>query len=347
MAVRRPTASAPPPSRLQAIPVRMPAHIAVIICTWNRAAVLAETLVSLAGVRRPDGAQVDVLVVDNNSADATQDAVKARMAGWPLGRLHALFEPRQGKQFALNTGIAQARALGAQVLAFTDDDILFEPDWLERIAAVFHGGGPALAGGRTALQWPHGGPPAWYHDRMAAIVGGVDLGPQRLAPPPPDYSPAGANLVAHISLFDRVGGFSETHFRHMDFEFGQRCLRRGEAVAYEPSLCVTAPVDPAMLTRRYFRRWSFKAGISPWQDLPRGERHLGWVPLWLYRQLLQDALAWLTAPLRGEPEADRFLRELRIWRACGTVGSRWISRWRPAAYPGWVERRSQKRKNVY
>ncbi|MFN3302178.1 MAG: glycosyltransferase [Roseateles sp.] len=325
----------------------MSVHIAVIICTWNRAAVLVDTLDSLAAVNCPEGAQVEVLVVDNNSADATQDLLRARTAGWPLGRLHALFEPRQGKQFALNAGIAQARALGCEVLAFTDDDILFQPDWLTQIVRVFGPGGPALAGGRTALQWPGDGPPAWYHERMAAIVGGVDLGPERLAPPPPEYSPAGANLVAHISLFDRVGGFSETHFRHMDFEFGQRCLRRGEAVAYEPSLCVTAPVDPAMLTRRYFRRWSLKAGISPWQDLPPGERHLGWVPLWLYRQLVQDALAWLVAPLRGESAPERFLRELRIWRAWGTVSSRWMSRWRPAAYPAWVERRSQKRKNVY
>ncbi|MFG6439525.1 glycosyltransferase [Roseateles sp. LKC17W] len=325
----------------------MPVHIAVIICTWNRAAVLSDTLDSLAALHCPADTQVEVLVVDNNSTDTTQDLLSARMTGWAPGRLHALFEPRQGKQFALNAGIAQARALGCQVLAFTDDDILFQPDWLAQIADVFGPGGPALAGGRTALQWPDGGPPAWYHERMAAIVGGVDLGPERLAPPPPDYSPAGANLVAQISLFDRVGGFSETHFRHMDFEFGQRCLRRGEAVAYEPGLCVTAPVDPAMLTRRYFRRWSLKAGISPWTEMQPDVKHVAWVPLWLYRRALQDAVFWLLAPLHGTSEAERFACELRLWRAWGTVASRWISRLRPAAYPDWAAQRSQKKKNVY
>lgn len=308
---------------------------------------LVETLSSLAQVRQPAGAQVDVLVVDNNSRDDTQAQVQALQAAWPLGRLQALFEARQGKQFALNTGIARARALGCELLAFTDDDILFPPDWLEQVDAAFSTADTALAGGRTALQWPASGRPDWFHDRMAAIVGAVDLGTQRLAPPPADYSPAGANLVARASLFDRVGGFSETHFRHMDFEFGQRCLQRSEAVAYEPRLCVTAPVEPAMLTRRYFRRWSLKAGISPWQDMAPGVRHIAWVPAWLYRQLLQDALLWLIAPLRGEAQAERFLRELRIWRALGTVQSRWISRLRPGAYLRWVEARSQKRKNVY
>ena len=322
-------------------------RLAVIICTWNRADTLAATLASLAAVRVPAGCSVDVLVVDNNSRDDTQTRLQALQPGWPLGRLHALFEPRQGKQFALNTGIAGARELGSELLAFTDDDILFSPDWLEQAAALFESAALALAGGRTELQWPPTGRPAWYHDSMAAIVGGADLGAQRLAPPPPDYAPAGANLIARADLFERVGGFSEAYTRHMDFEFGQRCLQRGEAVAYEPQLSVTAPIDTAVLTRRYFRRWSLKAGISPWQEMQAGVRHIAWVPLWLYRQLLQDGLLWLLAPLLCEPAADRFVRELRIWRACGTIASRWISRLRPATYPAWVQRRSQKKRNVY
>jgi glycosyltransferase involved in cell wall biosynthesis len=317
-------------------------RLGVVICTWNRAEMLAATLDSLATVRAPRDCAVDVLVVDNNSSDGSSELLRERMAGWPLGRLHALFEPRQGKQFALNMAIARGRELDCEVLAFTDDDILFPPDWLEQVNAVFSSDGPALAGGRTSLQWPEDGRPAWYDDAMDAVVGGVDLGEARLCPPPPGYSPAGANLVARMGLFDRVGCFSEAHFRHMDFEFGQRCLQRGEAVAYEPRLCVTAPIDPAMLTKRYFRRWSLKAGISPWQRMRAGERHVAWVPVWLYRQLAQDGLLWMLAPLLCEPRAHRFLRELRIWRAWGTVMSRWMSRLRPAAYPAWVERRSRK-----
>jgi glycosyltransferase involved in cell wall biosynthesis len=320
---------------------------AVIICTWNRAAVLAESLASLACVRPPHGSMVEVVVVDNNSQDDTQARLKALQAGWPLGRLHVLFEARQGKQFALNSGIARARELGCRWLAFSDDDIVFPADWLEAAQRVFEAGPVMLVGGRTKLQWPPGGPPVWYHDAMSAVVGGIDLGRQRLAPPPATYAPAGANLFARAELFDRVGGFSPTHFRHMDFEFGQRCLARGESVAYEPSLVVTAPVEPAMLTQRYFRRWSFKAGISPWQQMDKHVRHFAWVPLWLYRQMLQDGLGWLLAPLRGEPAPERFKRELRLWRAWGTCMSRWMSRLRPTAFPTWVERRSQKKRNTY
>jgi len=320
-------------------------RLAVIVCTWNRAALLGTTLASLGAMRAPADTAVEVLVVDNNSSDDTQARLQALQPGWPLGRLHALFEPRQGKQFALNTGIARARELGCEVLAFTDDDILFPADWLENITAVFGAGGPALAGGRTELQWPSCGRPDWYHDSMAAVVGGADLGLQRIAPTPPDYAPAGANLVARTALFDRVGAFSELHFRHMDLEFGQRCQARGETVTYEPTLCITAPVDAAVLTRRYFRRWAFKAGLSAWWP-PSSREFLG-VPLWQYLQMLQDGLGWLLGPLRREPVAERFVRELRLLRSWGRVQSRWRAHWFPGSYATWVERHSQKKQGLY
>lgn len=325
----------------------MSTRLAVIICTWNRAETLRITLDSLRGQELADGIEVDFIVMDNNSSDATRQVVDAARTGWPVGRLHYLFEGRQGKQFALNTGIAQARSLGCELLAFTDDDILFPADWCRQTVALFADPTLMLIGGKTLLDWPPAGPPAWFHRDMAAILAGVDLGDERQCPPDPEYAPAGSNMAARAALFDRVGGFSEKHFRHMDYEFGQRCMRLGVRMAYEPGWVVRAPVDQQLLSKRYFRRWSLKAGISPWQDMQAGVRHLAWVPLWLYRRTAGDLLAWLIAPVRGEPEADRFLRELRIWRAWGTLQSRWISRLRPAAYPEWVKARSQKRNNVY
>lgn len=266
---------------------------------------------------------------------------------WPVGRVHYLFEGRQGKQFALNSGIGLARSLGCELIAFSDDDILFPTDWCSRTAELLADPALLLIGGKTLLDWPPSGPPAWFHQNMGAILAGVDLGDVRLDPPHASYAPAGSNMAARAPLFDLVGLFSERHFRHMDFEFGQRCMKQGVRTAYEPSWIVRAPVDQQLLSKRYFRRWALKAGISPWQEMQPGVRHLAFVPLWLYRQLAGDVFAWLIAPLRGEPPADRFQRELRIWRAWGTMLSRWMSRLRPASYPDWVQRRSQKKKNVY
>ena len=326
----------------------MSAPIAVVICTWNRAAQLQVTLESLAAVRAPAGVPVEVIVVDNNSNDATSRLLESRRSKWPLGRLTACFEAQQGKQFALNHGISTARNLGCAVLAFTDDDILFPPDWLEQIAAVFgQPDAPSLVGGRTRVVWPNGQIPVWYHASMGAVVGEVDLGPERLRPPPATYAPAGANLVAQLSLFDRIGPFSVQHFRHMDYELGQRAAQLGESIAYEPAVVVDAPVDPGILTPHYFRRWSFKAGLSPWADRNPDEPHLLLVPRWIIRESCSLALSWAWQRIRKAPRAQVFALELNLWRHWGTVSSRWVSRFRPSSYPQGAARKAQKTANLY
>ena len=317
--------------------------VSIIICTWNRADSLLASLDTLAGQRLPAGVAVEVVVVDNNSSDRTRAAVEELAARWPLGTLRYLFEGRQGKQFALNTGI---RASSGDLLAFSDDDIVFPPDWVAAAVAAFADPLLELAGGKTLAGWPAGGPPRWYDAQMAAIVGGVDLGEARLAPPPPGYAPAGGNLVARRSLFDKIGLFSETHFRHMDYEFGMRAAAAGAAIAYEPSLSVAAPVDPDMITRRYFRRWSLKAGMLHDSAADAHEAKLFNAPRWVYRRLLQDLLAY-PAALLGAGAAAAFQRELRLWRSAGTIASCWHQKLWPSAHPQWVARYAQKKKNVY
>ncbi len=316
--------------------------ISVIVCTWNRAETLRVSLQSLMQQRGYPSECVEVIVVDNNSTDATKAVVEGLATGWTLGALHYAFEPRQGKQFALNQGIALAKF---PILAFTDDDIDFPENWLLRIADCFSDPAVQLAGGKTLIQWGPAGRPTWYADDMLAILAGVDLGDARLDPSPSDYAPGGSNLIARRELFDRVGGYSEAHFRHMDHEFGLRCQSRGVRIVYDPALVVRAPVDERCLTLRYFRRWSFKAGLarsggaSAAGNKPK-------VPAWLYRQAIEDVVAvFLAKVLPLTPE--RFSRDLRLWRAWGTIANAWHGWLRPQGHAAWVMRKSQKKQGLY
>lgn len=302
---------------------------------------LAETLASLKLQREIDPARVEVIVVDNNSSDATRATVEQAQAEWPLGTLRYCFERRQGKQFALNLGLQQATF---DVLAFTDDDINFHELWLSRVERFFAETDVELAGGRTLLAWPKSGPPDWFAEDMRAILAGVDNGEHRLAPAPPEYAPAGSNLIARRQLFQRFGPYSEAHFRHMDHEFGIRCNSGGAKVVYEPSLEVYAPVDERCLTKRYFRRWSWKAGIASTGGIEAVAQRPA-VPRWMFRQLLGDAAYLATSGLAAPPHI-RFGRELRFWRCLGGMANVWHSRWRPATHARWVVAFSQKKNNT-
>src|SRR5262249_55453961 len=112
--------------------------ISVLICTFNRASLLRETLAALQAQRPPADCDVEIIVIDNNSTDDTAAVVAESAAGGRF-RVASLKESRQGKSFALNTGLLYA---SGEVLALTDDDVLPAPDWLARIPRGFRARDP-------------------------------------------------------------------------------------------------------------------------------------------------------------------------------------------------------------
>src|SRR5947199_7501016 len=98
-------------------------QFSVVIPTYNRAAELRETLASLAKITSPG--TWEVVVVDNNSPDTTRRVVTEAATNFPV-ELRYLFEPQVGRSAALNAGI---KAAHGKIVATTDDDVRFEPDW--------------------------------------------------------------------------------------------------------------------------------------------------------------------------------------------------------------------------
>jgi glycosyltransferase involved in cell wall biosynthesis len=104
---------------------RKPSTASVVICTRDRPDDLARCLASFpAQKRRPD----EVIVVDNASKDDRTRQV-ALAAGVTYVR-----EDRPGLDFARNTG---ARTAKSEIVAYTDDDVVLHPFWLENLVAAF------------------------------------------------------------------------------------------------------------------------------------------------------------------------------------------------------------------
>ena len=77
----------------------------IAICTWNRAERLGQTLTRLLDLKVPEGVSWQLLVVDNNSTDHTQEVLRRFEGLFPLTHC---FEPRQGKSHALNHAVRHA-----------------------------------------------------------------------------------------------------------------------------------------------------------------------------------------------------------------------------------------------
>ncbi|MES0811683.1 glycosyltransferase family 2 protein [Roseibium sp. SCPC15] len=104
--------------------------VTVVVATRDRTDSLLRCLDSLL---KQSYSAMNIVVVDNApSSNATADLIAGVFA--PSGRVHYARENRPGLGLAHNTGLALA--LG-DIVAFTDDDVIVDSDWVAAIASEF------------------------------------------------------------------------------------------------------------------------------------------------------------------------------------------------------------------
>src|ERR1022692_4856146 len=118
----------------------------VILPTYNRHQLLKLTLDSLLAAEVPPDLTVSVTVVDNNSSDATRETVEVYQSKFG-GRLHYVFEKKQGRSHALNAGITST---SGDLVGMIDDDEQVDRSWFRRIYEIFSSGDVVFTGVPTS-----------------------------------------------------------------------------------------------------------------------------------------------------------------------------------------------------
>lgn len=106
--------------------------ISIIIPTYNRAHLLPLTLDSFLAQSYPRD-RYEIIVADNNSLDDTREVAERYFGNSAVSVQHH-FEPRQGVHYARNGAALLARG---DILYFTDDDMVADPELLSEIAVIF------------------------------------------------------------------------------------------------------------------------------------------------------------------------------------------------------------------
>jgi glycosyltransferase involved in cell wall biosynthesis len=293
--------------------------ITVILCTHNRCESLAKVLDSIALSVIPDLVEWEVLVVDNNSNDHTRAVVEefCRL-NW---RVRYLFERRQGKSYALNAGIREAKG---NLLAFTDDDLTVDPMWLQNLTSVLDEGEWVGSGGRTIPEKTFLAPRWFPNDAQYALapLGMFDIG---LKAEQFTVSPIGNNMAYLKKMFEKHGGFRTdlgpqpgSEIRGEDTEFGKRLIAAGERLWYEPSAVVYHSVPERRIKKDYFLAWWYakgRANIREFSSPTYGRFLVAGIPLILVRRLGFWILRWMfaTRPSR------RFTSKLNVWVSAGAI----------------------------
>jgi glycosyltransferase involved in cell wall biosynthesis len=304
--------------------------VSIVIATRNRSALLGQTLDALARQRWPRDS-VEVVVADNGSTDDTRAVVEqaAARAGPPI---RYLFVAQPGKSHAVNAALRLTRG---DLIAFTDDDVQPDPEWIGGLARAVDETGADFVAGRILPIWAVE-PPGWMSPSLYGVLAIPDNGTARLpinADERARVMPIGANMAVRAGVIARLGGLRtdlgklEGSLRTgEDHEFFLRLLHAGCRGVYEPAALVRHLVPAARLYRGYFRRWLYQNG----RDVARLERaypspiaSLLGLPRYLWRQAIADALAAVRAALTGRA-AERFARGLRVLWFAGYLRESWF-----------------------
>lgn len=232
-------------------------QISVIICTYNRALYLTEALDSLYHQTLPKTA-FEVIVVNNNSIDNTEDICKEYIHTHPDMQVSYLNEDNQGASFARNRGASLSTSA---LLCFMDDDAVANADYLSRIIQFFevHPDSGGLGGRIIPRYIPS--EPIWMSHYVSSMVGNFHYAPQVSAFKPGKY-PLESNMVVPKRLFETIGGFNtalpgvkgELRIGGEGKDFFFRLQALGHTIYYDPNIVVHHVVEVAKLTPAYLYR---------------------------------------------------------------------------------------------
>jgi O-antigen biosynthesis protein len=218
--------------------------VTVAVCTRNRTVGLKECLDALLAIDYP---WLDLLVVDN----APIDDATLSLVQFSYPQVRYIREPRPGLNWARNRAILEAKG---EIIAFTDDDVTVDPNWVSSLAQVFIEDPDVMA--VTGLVVPreldyeaqilfekYGGFGRGYQRRWYR-VGFPSRGKAANRFGGAGMFGTGANMAYRRSLFEQIGYFDPALDVGTvtngggDLEMFFRVLVEGHTLVYEPRAIV-------------------------------------------------------------------------------------------------------------
>ena len=265
--------------------------LSVLLATRNRAPVLQSVLQSFCRLQAPSCGW-KLVVVDNGSTDRTNQIIASFADRLPLKSLN---EPKQGKNFALNAGLALVEG---DLTVLTDDDVFPRQDWLIQLRAAADAHRDfSIFGGAVVPHWEVP-PPSWIHwaDHGAAFA---ITDPMWNEGPIAANCVWGPNMAVRASVFDSgvrfntsIGPRGTNYVQGGDTEL----TRRLESLGYKAWHVHEAVVEHFIRKEQLDKAWVMQRAIRH----GRGEYRLGHadevssrrlllgVPRYLYRKLYKE-----------------------------------------------------------
>lgn len=228
--------------------------ISVVVCTYNRAALLERALQSLVIQQCPPGLEYEIVIVDDGSTDQTAEIVR-EVKRCTDRRVVYIRENGRGISAARNTGVHAARS---EWIAFTDDDQIAEPAWLWNLWFAQAKASAQCVGGARTLELPS-------HillslPRQTRLILGEIPCAGELHACTRDSLLCTGNLLLKKNLIQKVGGFDESLTQGgEDTDLLMRLRNFGVTCWFTPHAVVRHIIPPYRLESGYLT-WAATRG---------------------------------------------------------------------------------------
>jgi GT2 family glycosyltransferase len=233
-------------------------QVSVVVPTYNRKHLLLALLDSLRSQTiAPE--TFEIIVVCDGGTDGTSEEVAGLAAN--DARIHLIQQQQGGPAAARNAG---ARAAKGQFIAFTDDDCVASPHWLEKLIEPFAGPETVAVQGKTITD--------------LALVGPLT---HQVVNESQSYVMPTCNVAYRRDLFVQMGGFDERFlFLNEDVDLGWRFETTGRISFAPDALIIHPPRKETFSKKARWVRFLESEFLLFYKDPVKYRKHRGLSPWW-------------------------------------------------------------------
>lgn len=307
-------------------PRAMP-DVSVVICTYNRPALMERALASALAQATPSGLVLEVVVVDNSAEGNAADTV-ARLAGGAAAAVRYVHATPSNIAVARNAGVAAARG---SWIAFLDDDEEAAPGWIAALLGTAEQTGADFVFGPVEPVFAAGSPPSWdpsgsqFRKRLN-LPDGADAPVHGALGHARSLGTVGTcnvlirrNAMGDGTPFDPAFGRSGGE----DSDFFRRRIRAGHRAAWAADALVSEVIPADRSDFDFMVRRTFKESQTHVRLLAKHSERPWWTAGQLMARGLLQATLWAPAQLLRRWLPPSLAAKARLGFARGTGKLLW------------------------